>query len=191
MAKEIFYVYQHLKKDTDEVFYIGKGSGYRARVKSQRSKHWNNVVNKYGYDIEIVQDELSEDEAFQLEVELITKIGLDNLVNMTNGGEGVSGRIWKPSDETKRKMSETAKGRILSNKTKKKMSKVRIGYKHPQKAIDNMIGVIGGVRLILDISTGIYYESITEAANVLNMKRTTLNEQLIGRNKNKTNLRYV
>ena len=43
------YIYKHTRNDTNEVFYIGIGSGKtykRAYKKIGRSKFWNNIVKK-------------------------------------------------------------------------------------------------------------------------------------------------
>jgi len=49
----VFYVYQHRRNDTDEVFYVGKGSGKRINCGKKggtksRSQFWQNVVKKAG-----------------------------------------------------------------------------------------------------------------------------------------------
>tara|TARA_R110000868_G_scaffold198539_1_gene445085 strand:+ start:190 stop:681 length:492 start_codon:yes stop_codon:yes gene_type:complete len=49
----------------------------------------------------------------------------------------------------------------------------------------------GFSKTILNLDSGIYFESITEAANSINIKRTTLNAMLTGQSKNKTNLIYA
>lgn len=83
----------HITLDTNKVFYIGKGKGRRANVSYARNIHWQRVVNKHGFRVEILTNNLTEPEAFALEVETIAKYGLENLTNLTVGGEGVSGNI--------------------------------------------------------------------------------------------------
>ena len=87
-----FYVYIHRKKSNNEIFYVGKGKDRRAYRKDHRNIYWNKVVNKHGYEIEIYKDNLTEKEAFELEIKLINELkekGLQ-LTNMTDGGEGWS-----------------------------------------------------------------------------------------------------
>jgi hypothetical protein len=45
--------------------------------------------------------------------------------------------------------------------------------------------------IVLNVLTGIYYKSITEAANSINMKANTLVYKLLGKRKNDTNFIYV
>lgn len=117
MKKNNFYVYFHITADTKEVFYVGKGSGYRAKRIKGRNKLWNNIVQKHGYEIEYPHNNISEEEAFELEIFYIKTFGrrdinLGTLANLTDGGEGASGHIL--SQEHKNKISEKLKGRIFS-----------------------------------------------------------------------------
>ena len=87
-----FYVYRHIRLDTNTVFYVGKGKDNRAYTKRRRNKYWTNIVNKVGYRVEIVQDKLSEKQAFDKEIKLIAKHKKKGEceANLTLGGEGVS-----------------------------------------------------------------------------------------------------
>jgi len=153
------YVYKHTRIDTNEVFYIGIGSdegGNHTRAYSKdRSKYWKKVANKVGYQVEILLDNLTWQEACDKEIELIKFYGRKDLkegclVNMTDGGEsGSSGYKHtlemknhlsllkkgtlgtntgkKFSEEHKRKMSETQKGHIVTQETKNKISENQKG----------------------------------------------------------------
>jgi len=93
-ADKIFYVYQHLRADTREVFYVGKGKGKRLTSRG-RNKYWKRIVEKHGLIVEVIAEKLTEIEAFELEVSTIRRhkeAGL-KLANMTDGGEGTVGRL--------------------------------------------------------------------------------------------------
>jgi len=103
-------VYQHRLPNKGDVFYIGIGKAKkRAFSKSNRNKFWHNVVNKYGYEVEVLVENISWEVACKIEKELIEKYGRrctdqGPLVNMTEGGEGVSG--YTHTQETKIRMSK-------------------------------------------------------------------------------------
>lgn len=89
-------IYLHKKKGTDEVFYVGMGNKIRSRCEQGRSEWWWRIVNKYGYDIDIIFTNLSREEAIKKEIETIAFYGrkdkgLGSLVNHTDGGEGGCG----------------------------------------------------------------------------------------------------
>lgn len=116
-----YYIYLHIKKTNGEPFYIGKGTGKRSEVRRERSLYWNNVVNKYDYDIIILESNLSADESIASEKYWINRIGrrdlnLGTLVNFTDGGEGTSNRTM--SDYCKNKLIERNK---TLPKTKKQL----------------------------------------------------------------------
>lgn len=115
----MYYIYAHTRKDTNQIFYIGKGQRRRAWDKSNRNKHWHHIANKSEYSVDILAYFESEKEAIKQEVNCIK--WLDNLCNMTNGGEGLSG--LKFTQDHKNKISEANKGKILSPEHKDKISK--------------------------------------------------------------------
>lgn len=82
------YVYIHRRATDSTPFYVGKGTGKRAWTSWDRSAHWLNVAKKNNVIIEIVRDGLSDEKAFDLEVETIKSIKENHLlVNYTIGGE--------------------------------------------------------------------------------------------------------
>jgi hypothetical protein len=91
----VYYVYIHLRGDNNEVFYVGKGKGNRIKQRDGRNIYWKNIVNKHGYTYEIVEKELSEDSAFDLEIELIKfyRESGHKLVNLRNGERVALGLI--------------------------------------------------------------------------------------------------
>ena len=154
------YVYRHIRLDTNKPFYIGIGSDElyeRANSNKSRNKHWTHVVNKVQYRIEIILDDLTWEEACKKEQEFILlygrkDLGTGILVNMTNGGEGLTnpgeelrqhmsnlkkGRpAWNKglsgfihSEETKRKLALLSSGKSPSEETRKKLREKRVGKK--------------------------------------------------------------
>lgn len=93
---------------TGQVFYVGKGSGMRAFGSGTRSPYWRNVVNKYGYKAHVIMRFDNEDCAFSLERALIRFYGRQNLCNLTDGGEGVSGvkRSKQFSEKVRKRMKD-------------------------------------------------------------------------------------
>lgn len=137
-----FYVYEHTRRDTGAVFYVGKGSGYRLRVAQHRGKHWRGIVRKHGYDARIVFETDDEELAFLAEQELIDKYRRQGvtLVNVTSGGGGMVG--WHPSPDTVAKRAEKQRGqrrpatsaklrgRPKSAEHRRKLAEARRGKKH-------------------------------------------------------------
>jgi hypothetical protein len=151
-----FYVYEHRRNDTGAVFYIGKGVGSRLRSKQGRTDYWCRVVAKAGYQAVKVVDGLDEELALLAEMELIDKhrrAGV-RLVNLTDGGEGMSGYkrsaesiergasklrgLKRPdisallsgipkSEEHRRKLSLARAGSTASDEARAKMSAARKG----------------------------------------------------------------
>ena len=139
-----FYVYMWYFKDTGEVFHVGKGTGNRYKEKRiHRNQYFQNVVNKYpeNVDVKIYKDNLTEEEAWILERQMISyywSIGQCK-TNLHEGGKGgYTGNYDSP--ERSRKISEALTGRPrkkgpdnplygthLSEETKKKISKALKG----------------------------------------------------------------
>ena len=106
-----FYVYEHIRLDTNEVFYVGKGTGRRAYESKgdRRSEHWKRVHNKAGSSVKLLIENVDEELAFLIEIERIDQLKRLNapLVNISIGGEGNSG--YKHSEDAKNRISESRK----------------------------------------------------------------------------------
>lgn len=126
-----FYVYEHIRKDTGEVFYVGKGSGDRCTNKRGRNIYWHRVVKKSnGFCVKKLIESVDEEFAFLVEIERIDQLKKLNiqLTNLTFGGEGVSGHIH--TKEAKTKMSKAQLGKPkgpMKESTKKKLSLIKTG----------------------------------------------------------------
>ncbi len=130
-----FYTYCHIRKDTNTVFYIGKGCGRRAWNKSGRNRYWKNIANKHGFYVFIISFHASEKFAFNYEKFAIAEFR-EQLTNMTDGGEGSAGS--KPSSETKLKLSIARTGVKIPNDVRIKISEANKGTNN---AFYNIIGV--------------------------------------------------
>ena len=129
-----YYVYAHLNPITKDIFYIGLGKGNRAWNKwTGRNKFWDNYINKHGFEVEIISENLTRKQAEKIEIEFISTLGrrqIDEggiLVNRSSGGDGCTG--YTHSEEFKLKMSNDRKGKCTrkvtqhSQETKDKISK--------------------------------------------------------------------
>ena len=105
---EMFYVYSYLREDFSP-YYIGKGSGKRAYTKGPKEVK----PPKDKTRVKIIKENLTEQEAFELEKLYILMFGRKDLEtgilrNKSDGGDGSSG--WIMSTEERRKRSEMMKG---------------------------------------------------------------------------------
>lgn len=88
-----YYVYQHKLQD-GTIFYVGKGCNKRAFSTRGRNYLWKQVVKENkSFIVEIKQDNLTEEQAQELEIKTIKEIGLQNLTNLTD--ESLGGDIRK------------------------------------------------------------------------------------------------
>lgn len=119
-----YYVYQHKRLKDNSIFYIGKGKGERFNSDVGRNQYWNRIVRKDGgFKAEIVKDCLTNEEACQLEIKLINEIGIDNLSNLAEGGNGGNTRKGFTEDEYQqwlKNKSEAQRGRVGYWKDKKR-----------------------------------------------------------------------
>lgn len=108
MKEDNFYIYCHRKKTDGKCFYIGKGKKDRFKNTQGRNKHWWNIVNKHGFDYEILINNLSEEKAFELESKICQQIGYNNLCNVReeNGWGG-----YTMAEITKEKLKKLLTGR--------------------------------------------------------------------------------
>ena len=192
------YIYKHIRLDTNEVFYIGIGSDNtykRANLKKGRSIYWNNIINKSDYRIEILEDNISWEEALLKEVEYIKKygrkdLGLGSLCNLTDGGEGTVGKVM--SEELKsfhrntlNKHRKTTAEINRKLKTGSKLSKETLlklqGRKLSSKAKEKISNATS--KKIICVEDNIEFNSIIEASTYYKVLPTSITNILTKRSK--------
>jgi hypothetical protein len=114
----MFYIYEHIRPDTNAVFYVGKGKGNRLFDLNNRNKYWRHIVSKAGsFEAKKVIENTDEELILLVEQERIDqlkRVGI-KLCNLTNGGEGTSGRVLSAE------------------------SRVKIGVRHSQESYDRAL----------------------------------------------------
>ena len=148
------------------------GSGYK------KSVGFYNAIQKYGFDNfkkEILKDNLTSNEADYWEKYYIRKYNAMDKNYGCNCREGGSHGLW--SDDIKRKISESHKGKHLTEDHKNNLAKSSIGKKKNfTKQHKNNIREAAKKRgfpnpqPVICIETKIKYKSRNEAARSLNIK---------------------
>ena len=147
-----FYVYGYVRLDTNTYFYIGKGKNNRYLRLDNRKPHFLNIINKTNVAVEILYDNLTEEEAFELEQSTIEDLVFNegysidipnynctksesNLVNLTWGGDGTCGYSVQQSQETITKRIEKNKGQKRNKEQRDNISKgiIKSIEEHPEK----------------------------------------------------------
>ena len=111
-----YYVYEFIRLDTNEPFYIGMGHKSRWRDLKKRNEYFKKIANKHSVVVNILHDNLDRQTAFGLEVYYIwlyrDVIGYE-MCNFNDGGEGCdlvgkNNPMWRKhhSKETKNRISE-------------------------------------------------------------------------------------
>lgn len=200
-------VYLHRKQTDNSIFYVGVGNLKRAYSK-QRPDWWQRVVKKYGYTIEIYKSNLTQEEAFQIEIELIAKygridLGNGQLINQTKGGitvEGVSEKVLNKkkkslksvvrTQEWKDKISISHKGKVKSKEHRENIAKSLIGKKIPENVRQKMkqsnkSKIITAVKIACyDYYSGefvSYFESVRDASKKLGCGESSISNHLHNR----------
>lgn len=117
-----YYIYTHTTNG--EIFYVGMGIGNRLNDLRLRNTGWYEIVNQYGFESEVIENNLTQDEAYEREKFHIKRLGrkdlnLGKLVNLTDGGKGNLGYIWKPNSRLKISIAHKGKPSLSSTKFKK------------------------------------------------------------------------
>lgn len=136
MKTKISGIYTLSDPETNEIRYVGISSDIYSRYKKHccnksTNKHlvnWinrlknNNVVPKLDI-IEEINDLNKRQIAEQYYIKKYKNQGC-NLINLTDGGEGIQGYKW--SEESKKQISESLKGHEVKSETREKLRKAAL-----------------------------------------------------------------
>lgn len=115
----MYYVYEWFIVDTGEIFYVGKGTKLRYRVR-KHNRFFNDFIKRYKCDSRIIKHFDTESEAFEYEyirVNELKAIG-QCVCNIYEGGLGGTDSWW--TDEKRKEYSE--KNVMKSEEQRKRMS---------------------------------------------------------------------
>lgn len=187
MKEEVFYIYRHIRKDNDSIFYIGIGKAVlsakthnayytRAYNRTKRNDIWKRTVAKTDYEVEIIFETTIRKIAIEKEIEFIALYGRRDLskgtlVNLTDGGEGT----------TNNKQSvKTIEKRLKSYNSNKENHIVLKGKDSP-----NAVKVV-------EVATGRVFDTLTEASEYLGMSSANLSRLIGAKNrKNTSGFKYL
>ena len=134
-----YYVYEWYIEDTGEIFYLGKGSNNRMTSMKDRNKTFKEILKNNKCSCRIVKNNLTEDEAFNLERDygiFLKEKGLLRACHMLGNKKKFVDK------ETREKISNTLKGtkpwcygkkNVFSEETLKRMSEVHKGTKQSEE----------------------------------------------------------
>lgn len=203
-----------------QYFYFGQAVDLEKRKKQHLSRlKFNNhdnyklqqVYNKYGIPIFFIIEKCHIEDLDKKEEKIIVENFNNNYCcNLVSCVKGSRGRIItdelrkKLSDarinlspESRKNISEAQKGKVstveANNKRRKFMLNVSVEYKENMRRIKT--GTYTGSdnhssKVVLDTSTGVFYDCLKQASNYYFYKYGYLKMMLSGRSKNKTNLIY-
>jgi hypothetical protein len=186
----MFYVYEHIRNDTNAIFYVGKGKKERAYRVNNRNEYWKNIVNKTGYTVRFVVKDVDEELAYLVEEERIDqlkRLGI-KLTNLTLGGEGASGgenhHMWgkthpdkgskRPYGKYKRGTDNPMYGKPSAMRGKKNIgaSLAHKGRKRPEGGGKPSKGVIATDK----DGNKLTFVSLTEAGKFIKSDRHSIKE---------------
>ena len=146
--KKKYYVYAWFYKQTGKLFYIGKGTKYRYRSKKRDNSTLVEIINTCDCDSKILKGNLTEEEAFECEKEMIKeyrKLG-HPLINIQDGGHFPPNHAGThKSQETREKMSKSMKKyfeehpdqKVLASENMKKFLKTEAGKEFQKKSAES------------------------------------------------------
>lgn len=164
----MFYVYEWFITDTDEIFYVGKGTKNRYRQLYHRNKLFRLYLDKFNCDVRIIKYFNNEEDAFAFEHKRILELKRYNQAkcNLDYGGIGGCKFIW--TDEMREYKS-------IYNPMKSDAQRERMKLHNPMqnKDIAKRVGEKHRRAVIID---GEIFETSSMAAAKYNVSPVTITE---------------
>lgn len=178
-----FYVYGHYRNDTNTLFYVGKGCSNRAWDIRGRNKLWKRIVEKHGYTVHLLYTNLCEQDAFNVEMAIITD--LSPQANFTKGGHG--GDTYSMKNEVEKEAIRIKKSLAVS------------GIKHPQFGKTRSLKTRNKIQKSLRHKcirvkcneTQVIFNSISECAKILKIDKANLQRLRKGKRKSLKGLTFT
>lgn len=162
----MYYVYEWFIVATDEVIYVGKGTGRRYRVR-KHNRFFDDMLKRYECDSRIVKEFESEEDAFAFEFERVNELrNIGQCVcNIYNGGFGGTRECW--TDEMRERYSER-------NVMKSRRQRARMSKDNPMKdkAVAERVNASKRVPVIIGNRR---FESIKAACDEYGVTSSTIN----------------
>ncbi len=151
-----FYVYEWFIKNTNEIFYVGKGCKNRYKEIKRRNKIFKIFYENFDCDVKIIKYFDNEDEAFCFEHERIMELKQNNQAkaNLDYGDKGGCNFAW--TEEMKNYQS-------IYNPMKAYEQRERMSKNNPMKNKETVKKVVKKLSKPVIIN-GIYYNSVKEAS---------------------------
>lgn len=188
----------------NERIYIGQSINIKYRFDTYRrlgkqvssSPKLYRSLCKYGYlnhKFEVLEkcvvEKLNERERYWQDFyNAISNENLNCILTKTDTKKGIGKKI---SEKQKKQISLVHKGKKLSEETIEKIKTARakqiITEEHKRKISKNS----RAARIVLDLNTGVFYNSAKELSKLYNINHNSLICRLMGRVKNKSQFTYV
>ena len=166
----MYYVYEWYVVDTSEIFYVGKGTKNRYKVR-KHNKFFNDFISRFNCDSRIIKTFDDEKEAFSYEYERIKELKAIGqcVCNIYEGGMGGTTSWW--TNEIRESYSK-------NNVMKSKMQRIRMSQNNPMKnkKISQKVAIKNQRKVIIDNKV---YESVNEVKSVYNVCASTVKKWCI------------
>lgn len=163
----MYYIYEWFIVETGEIFYVGKGTHLRYRVR-KHNQFFNDMIKRYHCDSRIIKEFETEKEAFDYEFERIAELKSQGqcVCNISKGGVGGSTKWW--TDELKDTYSRK---NVMKSEDQRNRMKKNNPMKDPQIAEKANAQKRKAV-----IINGVEFKSVKEVRDHYGVSQTTVNE---------------